>query len=141
MTKSYTLFLAGILLILVSCKDETPVKKTTTDTNNPPAEMSTIEKFAQTWTLDETYENGALKTSNGTGQYLYSEDGVFFFLSNGNWEVVGNYAFTGSDSSQYALTFTGTSNPVLMNITSLTETDLKTEFETNGKKFNYNYKR
>ncbi|MCB0734618.1 MAG: hypothetical protein H6608_12280 [Flavobacteriales bacterium] len=142
MTKAYVLLIAGILMVMASCKDDTPV--TTTTTNNGGGnekEMSTLEKFAQTWTLSETFENGVQKTSNGTGEYLYSEDGVFFFKYNDNWTVVGTYVFTGSDSTQFDLTFTGTSNPVSMDITSLNETELKTEFVTNGKTFNYNYTR
>ncbi len=147
MKKAYLLMMAGCLLFsMISCSEDAPVTPTqqnddNQDDKNDKPELGTIEKLAQTWILEETYENGVQKTSGGTGEYLFTADGAFFFNSNGNWNAIGSYDFTGSDSTTIAVTFTSTNEPINMELKTLNETELKTEFVTNGNTLNYNYKR
>jgi hypothetical protein len=145
MKKAYLLMMVGcMLLTMVSCSEDAPVTPTQTDDKNddePKPELGTLQKLAQTWILEETYENGVQKTSGGTGEYLFTEEGAFFFNANGNWNAIASYEFTGSDSSTIAVTFTGTNVPIDMELKTLTESELKTEFVTNGNTLNYNYTR
>lgn len=129
-----------MMLAVASCSDDSQTTPTPKE-EEKKAEMSTVEKLSQEWTLRETFENDIQKTSDGTGKYLFTEEGAFFFQLNGNWEVLGTYEFTGSDSSAISVLFANTSSPVEMELQTLTETELKTKFVTNGKTLRYNYVR
>jgi len=130
--------IAAAFFSFASCSDDTVVPSPV-NTTPEEVEMSTLEKLAQEWVLDETFKNGQLLNENGTGEYLFGWDGGFFFNSRGSWEPFGNYEFENADSNSLSMLFTGTSTPVTMHIHTLTETELKTEFESGGSKFNYNY--
>jgi len=129
---------ALIAFTFSSCKDE-PVVPAPNPKDEEVVLLSTLEKLAQTWILDETYQDDINQTKGGTGEYLYSEDGVFYFKSNDNWLAIGAYGFTGLDSTAINMTFSGASTAVLMDIKTLNESQLQTEFYSGGKKFNYNY--
>ena len=117
------------MIMMASCTDDTvsptPVPQ---QQEEEEQELSTLQKLAQEWVLEETFENGIQKTSNGDGLYLFSEDGAFFFYANGSWNAIGSYAFEGSDSTRISVLFTGVNTPVMMDLTTLTETELQTEF-------------
>ncbi len=142
MKKFHIITLAALLMGFASCqkKDSTAPAKNT-GTNNQPVKKSKLELLCQTWTLDETYEDGVRKTTGGTGQYLYTRQGNFKFYTNGAWSDIGTYDFPSKDSVAIGVVFMGTSNTIVMSLKTLDEKNLKTEFIAGGKKLNYNYKR
>jgi len=140
---NYVILLATALIITVSsCSDDpvtpTPIQQ---DNNEEVPELSIMDKITQEWVLKETFRDGQPETTNGTTEYLFTEEGAFFFLvGSDNWEPIGTWQFA-SDSTSIDVIFTGTENPVNMELKTLTETELKTEFVVNGSTLNYNYVR
>jgi hypothetical protein len=145
MKKFYLLVVTvSMFLAMTSCSDDsspTPTPEIEKEKEKEEPELSIIEKLSQEWVLRETFENDVQKTTDGEGEYLFTAEGAFFAKLQGNWEAIGTYEFTNSDSSTIAVLFTSTTTPVDMDIQTLTETELKTEFVTNGKTFRYNYYR
>lgn len=137
----YLLMITGLVLMLASCSDDSTVPTPNPDQQKEEPEMGTLEKLAQTWVLAETYENGQQKTSGGTQEYMFTEEGGFFVGANGTWNAIGSFTFENSDSLYINMLFTGLNNPVIMQLKTLTETELKTEFVTGSSTLNYNYTR
>ena len=133
--------ITGLILMLASCSDDTAVPTPGPDQKNEEPEMGTLEKLAQTWVLTETYVNGEQQTSNGTKQYMFTEEGGFFVGANGTWSAIGSFDFENSDSLYINMLFTGLNNPVIMQLNTLTETELKTQFTNGSSTLNYNYSR
>jgi hypothetical protein len=138
MKKIYIITIAALMGFAACGKKDATAPAS--NTNTPP-KKSKLELLCQTWTLDETYENGTLKTSGGTGQYQYTMQGNFKFLSNGTWSNIGTYDFPSQDSTTIGVVFMGTSTTTIMKLKTLDEKNLKTEFTSSGKTMNYNYKR
>ncbi len=141
---NYIILLATALIMTVrSCSDDsvtpTPIQQ---DDNKEEPELSIMDKIAQEWVLKETFRNGQAETTDGATKYLFTEEGAFFFLmNNDSWEPIGTWEFSVSDSSSIDVLFMGTEDPVNMELKTLTETELKTEFVVNGSTLNYNYVR
>ena len=141
---NYIILLAtALILTMSSCSDDsvtpTPIQQ---DDNKEEPELSIMEKIAQEWVLKETFRNGQAETTDGTTKYLYTEEGAFFFLmNNDNWQPIGTWEFAAADSSSIDVIFMGSETPTNMELKTLTETELKTEFVVNGSTLNYNYVR
>jgi hypothetical protein len=138
MKKIHIITLAALIMGFAACqnKDET---KPSSNNNTTPPKKSKLELLCQTWTLDETYEDGTRKTTGGTDKYQYTRQGQFKFYYNGSWMEIGTYDFTSKDSTAISVLFGST--PTIMALKTLDEKNLKTEFTSGGKKLNYNYKR
>jgi hypothetical protein len=128
-------------LAFSACSDETPVPSPNLPPVQEEVELTRVEKLAQEWTLEKTFENGNPKTENGTERYLFDENGGFYISQNGNWNAMGVYRWVGEDSSAILMSLHGLNTPIIMEIKTLSETALNTEFETSGKTFRYNYVR
>jgi len=120
-----------------ACKKDKP---TSGGGNNNTTRVSQKSLLENTWVLSETYEDDVQKTQNGTGQYKFT-DGQFQYLYNGNWTVVGTYQWNDTDSNSISVLFTGASMSYWWYIKKLDDHNYNTEFNANGKKFNYNYTR
>jgi hypothetical protein len=140
--KNFTFTLIALsLLLFASCSDESPTPINTNNDKIEEVDLSNLEKLAQTWTLEETYRDGVIQTSDGKDEYLFSEDGAFFFKSNNNWSAIGSYEFTGSDSTSISVLLTGINTPMIMDLKILDEKTLDTEFVSGGKTLLYHYVR
>ncbi len=131
---------AALLTGFAACQkkdDATP----SNNVNNTPPKKSKLELLCQTWILEETYEDGILKTSGGTDKYQFTRQGNFKHLYNGTWSDIGTFDFTSKDSTAIALNLMGSSTSWITALKTMDEKNLKTEFMAGGKKLNYNYKR
>lgn len=138
------LIVAGLIMAMSSCSDDTVTPTPLPDNNNEQneVELSIMEKISQEWVLKETFRNGQQETSDGTTRYLFTEEGAFFTeLRSGSWEPIGSWNFATSDSSSIDVIFLGSESPTNMELKALTESELKTEFVVNGNTLNYNYVR
>ncbi len=137
MKKNHFITLAVLLICFAACKKKDGTDPVNNTGNNTP-KKSQLELLCQTWTLDQTYEDGTLKTSGGTDQYQYTKQGSYKMLQNGTWTDKGSFDFT-SDSASVAMLIGITTT--IWALKTLDEKTLKTEFTEGGKKMNYNYKR
>jgi len=141
---NYIILLAtALIMTMSSCSDDsvtpTPIQQ---NDNKEEPELSIMEKIAQEWVLKETYRNGQAETTDGTTKYLFTEEGAFFFpMKDDSWQPIGTWTFAAADSSSIDVIFMGSETPTNMELKTLTETELKTEFVVNGSTLNYNYVR
>ena len=127
-----------LTLFIFSCKKEET--KTSNPTTNTPQVKSKKALLNRTWVLYETFEDGVLKSSNGTGKYEFNQYGNIRSDFSGTFQDIGTYKFTSKDSNYLSVLFNGTSSPYLWEIKELSETKFNTEFFANNKRLNYNYK-
>lgn len=130
-----------VIVSFAACSDETPAPSSPKSNPIPQErELTRVEKLAQEWVLFETFENDVPKTQNGTQMYLFDEYGAFFTKSrSGDWMAIGNYQWAGSDSSAISVLLHGLNTPFLMEIKTLNDTALRTEFVSAGKILKYHY--
>ncbi len=140
MKKIHIITIAALVMGFASCsKKSDPAPSTGNNAGTP--KKSKLELLCQTWTLDETYEDGTRKTTGGTDKYQYTRQGSFKFYYNGAWTEIGTFDFTSKDSTAIAVNFMGSPTSTIMALKTLDANNLKTEFTSGGKKLNYNYKR
>lgn len=126
----------ALLMGLVACKKK---EETTPNNNSTPAKKSKLELLCQTWILEETYEDGVQKTSGGTDKFEFTRQGKFKFYNNGVWNDLATFDFPNKDSASIGVSYG--SSTTIWTLKTLDEKNLKTEFMSGSKKFNYNYKR
>jgi hypothetical protein len=132
------LVLSAIVIAFTACKKSTNDDPGPGTTTKPKA--SVLDQVCQTWILSETYENNVMKTTNGTGKYQFTRQGVFKYEYMGKWEDVGTFDFS-SDSSSISMLFMGTSMPTTMKIKNLNEKAFDTEFTYGTTDYLYKYTR
>jgi hypothetical protein len=135
------IYIALLCTTVYACKDETV--EPTQPKNPTPAKKSQLSLIANEWVLKETFEDDVQKTTDGTGRYLFNENGTFMFLEQGNWKQLGNFVFNDLDSNSLTVSFSfgGSTVSYWWDIKKLTETNYNVEFTAGGKKNNYNYTR